>query len=133
MAMLNKQRVLDRLAAIPRHVKDKLAPELERGVQGVVEAMQRAAPVSQDPAGVPDHLRDSIHKYPNPDRELSFRILADAKDDQGRFIGAPVEHGHRTPEGGHVSGRPFFFPTWRTKRKPLKARLSRVSKAAFRE
>ncbi len=92
--MLNLAKVTARLAKIPAQMKAAAAEQLKTEVDDLVAAQKRAAPV--DPASPnPGALRDSIHAYPNPDRPLSYRIIADAKDAHGKFIAANIEQGHR--------------------------------------
>lgn len=127
--MLNLQRTLARLGRIPQSMKTAVGSQLAKEVEDLTEAEQRAAPVSE----LEDHpgqLRDSIHFYANPDRPLSYRIIADAKDDKGSYIGAHVEHGHKAVDGSHVPAVPFFFPTYRARKKGLKRRVSAAGRKA---
>jgi hypothetical protein len=127
--MLNLQKVLARLRRVPQAMQDAAAGQLKTEVDDLVAAQKRAAPVdeSSPEAG---KLRDSIHAYENPDRPLSYRIIADAKDDDGKFIGSNIEAGHRARDGTHVAGRPSFFPTYRARKKGMKRRMSAASRKA---
>lgn len=130
--MLNLEKVLARLAKVPDAVKDAVAERLQTEVDDLVAAQKRAAPVDKASPD-PGKFRDSIHAYPNPDRPLSYRIIADAKDDKGNFIGAHIEHGHRTPSGTHVPASPSFFPTYRARKKPMKRRIAAASRKALKQ
>lgn len=130
--VLNREKIVARLAKIPPAVKAAVQAQLKTNVDGLVEAMKRAAPVGSDMERNPGELRDSIHSYPNPQRELSFRIIADAKDVKGRFIGGHVEWGHLTVGGRHVPAVPFFFPTYRAQKKPMRRRLADAARKSFR-
>lgn len=134
--MLNLERVLARLAAVPEAIREAVEAQLRAEASELVAAQQRNAPVDET-SDNPGELRDSIHFYRNPDRPLSFRILADAKDDDGKFIGSNVESGHRARDGSHVPARPFFFPTYRARKRAMKRRLSdaavKAAKRAFPE
>jgi hypothetical protein len=127
--MLNKAAVLARFRRMFPAIKAAVAPVLEREVDELVSAMQRAAPVSELEQH-PGQFRDSIHAYPNPKRELSFRILADARDEKGNFIGPHIEHGHKAPDGSHVEAVPSFFPTYRARKKGIQKKLTAAAKAA---
>lgn len=130
--MLNLERVKARLARIPERVRVAVEAQLKAEVDDLVAAQKRAAPV--DPkADRPGNLRESIHAYPNPDRPLSYRIIADAKDEAGKFIGGNIEHGHRATNGAHVAASPSFFPTYRARKKGMKRRLSAAARKAFKE
>ena len=123
--MLNKAKVLARLAAIPEAVKEAVAKQLEKEAEDMVAAMKRAAPVSSELETHPGQFRESIHSYENPDRPLSVRIIADAKDEKGSFIGPHIEFGHKKRNGkGHVAAKPSFFPTYRARKKPMQRRLT---------
>lgn len=130
--IIGRQRLRARLAAIPKAVKDATSKQLDIEVAELVAAMRRAAPVDATAAN-PGAFRDSIHAYRNPDRPLSYRIIADARDEDGNFIGAHIEHGHRARDGSHVAGQPSFFPTYRARKKPMKRRMSAAARKALRQ
>lgn len=134
----NLEAVKARLARIPDRVKRAVAAQLDGEVQNVVRAIKAVTPVlapeEARAAGVePGALRDSVRAYRNPSRDLSWRIIEDARDEHGHVIAKNVEFGHRTAGGGHVNARPHFFPTWRAQKRGLKRRLRAVSKRAFKE
>lgn len=128
--MLNLAKVLARVRLLPRAIQDAAYGQLKTEVTDMVAAMKRAAPVGGADDPHPGALRDSIHAYANPNRPLSFVILADAKDADGKFVGSNIEAGHRTPEGKHVAGRPSFFPTYRARKKPMRRRIAAASNKA---
>lgn len=121
--MLGRAKVLAKFRSLPTPVQVGVGSQLAKEVEDLTEAIQRVAPVD-DGSDEPGKLRESVHFYPTPGRPLSYRVLADAKDAEGEFIGSHVEAGHRTEQGGHVAGRPFFFPTYRARKKPMRRRLS---------
>lgn len=126
------ERILANIARLPAVQKAAVAKQLKVEVDGLAEAQKRAAPV--DPTSKhPGELRDSIHAYENPQKPLSYRILADAKDDEGKFIGSNIEAGHRARDGTHVPGRPSFFPTYRARKKGMRRRMTAASKAALKQ
>lgn len=133
---VRKEKILARLAKLPALMKAELESALKTEVDDLVEAQRRAAPVSalEDHAG---QFRDSIHAYKNPDRPLSYRVLADARDAHGEFIGPHIEFGHHALDGTHVDAVPSFFPTYRARKKPMRRRLGRAAgkaaRAAFNE
>ena len=129
--MLNLERTLARMRKLPEMVKQAVGTQLAGEVEDLTEAIQRAAPVN-DLDEYPGQLRDSVHFYPNPDRPLSYRILADAKDPKGNFIGPHVEHGHKARDGSHVPRVPFFFPTYRARKKQIKRRISAAGRKAIK-
>lgn len=130
--VVGRARLKARLAKIPKAVKDAGAKRLKVEVDDLVAAQKRAAPV--DPTSPdPGAFRDSIHAYPTPDRPLSYRIIADAKDADGNFIGAHVEHGHRAANGVHVPAQPSFFPTYRARKRGMKRRIGAAARKAAKQ
>lgn len=125
----NLERVLARLAKVPASIKEAAARQLLTEVGDLVAAQKRAAPVD-DGSDNPGALRDSLHFYENPRRPLSYIILGDAKDEDGKFIGSNIDAGHRTKDGKHVPGAHFFFTTYRARKKPMRRRLSAASRKA---
>ena len=130
--MLNLAKVQARLARLPDTMKAAVAAQLAIEADELVAAMQRAAPVDET-SDNPGNFRDSIHHYPNPDRDLSVRILADARDAKGKFIGGNIEHGHRAADGSHVAAKPSFFPTYRARKKAMKRRISTAGRKAVQQ
>ena len=130
--MLNLEKVKARLAKLPNQVKVAVGTQLAKEVEDLTEAIQRAAPVRDDLQRHPGQLRDSVHFYPNPDRPLSYRVLADAKDKKGEFIGPHVEHGHKAVDGSHVPRVPFFFPTYRARKKAMQRRIKAAGRKAVK-
>lgn len=129
---LNLAKIRARIAALPAAAGEALKQQLKTEVDELVAAQKRAAPVDPD-SDNPGNLRDSIHAYPNPDREISFNVIADARDAAGKFIGANIEQGHRTVSGQHVAGRPSFWPTYRARKKGMQRRLGTAARRAVRK
>lgn len=131
---LNKVKAWQRFAALPQALSDAVAEQLGKEVADMVDAMKRAAPVDRDLESTPGQFRDSIRAYSNPDRPLSYRIIADARDDKGNFIGPHIEFGHKKRGGeGHVDAKPSFFPTYRARKKPMKRRLMAAARKKLKQ
>lgn len=126
---VNRQKVLQRLAGIPDVVIQVATVNLDAGTDELVEALRRAAPVA--PAAkkdeAPGTLRASIAKYRNPDRPLSWRIIAGARDRAGRLWARYVEFGH-----GEAAPEPFWYPTYRAWRKPFRSKLFSDTRRALK-
>lgn len=135
--MLQNSKAWQRFLAIPDQVAADVGKQLAKEVDEMVAAMKRAAPVSDDLEKHPGQFRDSIHAYANPDRPLSYRIIADAKDENGDFIGAHIEQGHMATlaDGSqkHVPAKPSFFPTYRARKKRMRARLASAGTRAAKK
>jgi hypothetical protein len=127
----NLAKLQARLGKVPEAVRQALADQLAKEAEDLVAAEQRAAPVSE----LEDHpgqLRDSIQSYPNPDRPLSFRIIAAARDKAGRLFARYVEFGHTTAGGKYVPAHAFWFPTYRARRKAMRRRLTAAPRKALK-
>lgn len=124
--MAGKAAVLKRLASIPQVVQDAAEKPLEDGVEAMVGALKRAAPVAEEHETHPGQLRDSIEKYKNPDRPLSWRVIAGARDKFGRMFGRYVEFGH-----GNAGPRPFWFPTYRAFKKKIRTGVYTATRKAL--
>lgn len=130
--LLNLAKIKAKIAKLPAVAAAAIEPKLKVEVDDLVSAQKRAAPVDEASKS-PGAFRDSIHAYPNESRVLSFIVLADAKDEDGKFIGSNIEQGHRTPDGQHVAGKPSFWPTWRARKPGMKRRLSKAGRDAIKQ
>lgn len=130
----NLKTIQRRLAQLPQAAQQALQDQLKTEVDDLVSAIKRAMDAQYEGHG-PDasRMRDSVHAYPNPDRAVSYRVLADAKDADGKFVGANIEQGHRAVNGTHVPAQPAFWPTYRARKKGMKRRLSAAARKAIRQ
>ncbi|MDR3512624.1 MAG: hypothetical protein P4L73_13395 [Caulobacteraceae bacterium] len=128
----NRPKASELFKKLPPILKQAMAVQLKSEVTGLVDAMRRAAPVSDDLEKTPGQFRDSIHEYENPSRELSYRIVADAKDVKGAFIGPHIEFGHLARDGSHVPPKPSFFPTYRAWKRPMRRRMNAAARGAVK-
>lgn len=131
--LLNLAKIQARLRRVPGVAQDALRRQLKTEADDMVDAIKGAMAAQYDTSDH-DHqsLIDSVHDYPNPDREISYRILADAKDADGEFIGSHVEAGHKARDGSHVAAQPAFFPTYRSRKSAMKRRLSKAARDAIK-
>lgn len=131
MTVRNLDKVLRRLNRIPSAMKKAAAAQLRTEVDGLVAAQKRLAP--NDPSTGGSRIRDAIRAYENPDRPLSYRIISDAKDEEGKPIAANVEHGHRNVDGSHTPARPTFFGVYRAAKKGMRRRIAAASRKALKQ
>lgn len=117
----NLERVKRMLARWPARVKDRLDKRLQKEAADLAAAVQRAAPVDET-SDDPGALRDSVH-VERGKRELSYFVVVDAKDEQGRPFAKNVETGHRAQDGSHVPARPFAYPTYRARKPGMRRRI----------
>ena len=118
-----------RLAAVSAAARGEMAAAIEEGADEFVAAARTACPTDSTLEAHPGELRESIHKKEGA-HELQVRVVADAKDEKGHYYGAHVELGHRTPDGGAVPAKPFFYPSWRLVKPKVRARIARAIRSA---
>lgn len=131
--LLNLAKVQERLRRVPTIAQDALRRQMKTEADDLVASIKSAMTAQYDHEDN-DHERliDSVHDYPNPDREISYHILADAKDADGKFIGANVEQGHKARDGSHVSAQPAFWPAYRSFKGGMKKRLKKAASDAVK-
>jgi hypothetical protein len=133
--LLNLAKVQANLARVPKAAEEALRRQLPKEVNdGLIPAIKNAMSAQYDTTDH-DHqsLIDSVHSYENDDREISLRIIADAKDKDGEFIGSHVEAGHKARDGSHVAAQPAFYPTYRAFKPGMKRRLSKAARDAVKQ
>jgi hypothetical protein len=135
---VNREKILARFMKMPAAVKEAAGGELKTQVNGLADALRRAAPASAfelKPGA--EHLAEHIEVYENESRVLSFRVIAAARDSKGRYFGRYVEFGHTAEDGSFVPAQPFFFPTYRawkpTAIRRIRAAVRKRLKAEFPE
>lgn len=135
MKLANLAKIQAKLAKLPQSATAALKAQLKAEVDDdLVPKIQRAMDAQyQSPDNDHQRLRDSVHAYPNPDREIGYFVIADAKDADGKFIGANVEQGHRAVNGEQVAAQPAFWPSYRAWKKPAKRRMSAAARKAIRQ
>jgi len=109
-------RFEQRLAAIPQAVRAAVQPALDQSADELVTTMRRLAPVDEG------DLQESIHKEPG-DNPLSRKVLTEDYKARWNEFGTT-----------NMAPSPFFWPSFRLKKKRLANRIKRaVSKAVKKE
>lgn len=130
--MKNLERRVAQLARLPDAVREAAEGAFDQEVADLVSAFKRACPVS-DLEENPGQLRDSIESYPVPGRPLSARIIVGAKDRKGVKYARYVEFGHTSEDGSYVPAQPFFWPTYRARKKAMRRRMLAPARKAIRQ
>jgi HK97 gp10 family phage protein len=117
---------------LPKAVQTAVTVSLEKEVEDLVAAIKRVTPVSEL-EDQPGQLRDSVTYYPTPGRPLSFRIIAAARDRKGRKFARYVEFGHTSKSGRYVPAQPFFWPTYRARKKAMRRRIMAPARKIIRQ
>jgi HK97 gp10 family phage protein len=130
--MKNLEKRIAQLQRLPEAVQAAAETAFDQEVAGLVAAFKRACPVS-DLEVNPGELRDSIESYPVPGRPLSARIIVGAKDAKGVRYARYVEFGHTSKGGAYVPAQPFFWPTYRARKKEIRRRMLAPARKVIRQ
>jgi hypothetical protein len=128
----NREAYEAALKRIPASMKAAVQAQGDKEIDGLANAVRRAAPVGGAGDPHPGAIRDSVHvEKPAP---LHWRVVIDAKDLKGRFVAKSVEFGHLAANGAHVPPVPFAYPTQRAQapgaRRRMHAAARKAAKAA---
>lgn len=135
------ERLKQRLANVPRVVKEAIQPTLQKAGNALVADTQKLAPVSQDGAhgNPPGTLRDSITMTPGGERTPAYsqpgagEVVADnavkvtVGNERCRY-GHFVEYGTRK-----MAAEPFFWPAYRADKDELKSAIKKALKDGIKE
>ena len=124
--VLGVEAVQKMIASIPDAVASPTQGALEQWGGDIVTTYQQIAPVAPEFEKHPGQMRDSAHVVADNGRALSVTVVVDAKADDGSDYPPKVEYGHRTANGGHVAGKPAFWPAYRVTKKKGRSRVSRA-------
>lgn len=133
--LLGLEKRLAAMRAFPAELIADQDAALKQEVDDLVEAEKRATPVS-DLEEHPGQLRDSTHSYPTPDRPLSYLIIVDARakrGDRSVMFGRYVQFGHIAANGVHVGPKPWFFETYRARKKAMRQRQMARARKTIRK
>lgn len=140
---VNKGKILARIRAIPKAIKTNLQTDLRKQAIELVAAQKRAAPVKTG------RLRDNIKwKWGTADgkrgrtaNEYTITVYVD-DDASGAFYALSVEFGSAPHDNkGRFAGtkhpgtepQPFFYPTYRARKRRIKATIKRGIRNAVNE
>ncbi|SHJ06041.1 phage protein, HK97 gp10 family [Anaerovibrio lipolyticus DSM 3074] len=106
-----KQKFLDNttLKLISEKVSEKTKEALKESAELLVNEAKSRCPVDSG------RLRDSIHAVKRKGG-VKYQVVADAKDDQGRYYGRIVEYSPKI-------NRPFMYPAMDSLREQIKDKL----------
>lgn len=127
----NLDKVEARLARLPEGLVAALQPAITKGANDFATATRAICPVAPEFERHPGELKESIHVEAGA-VALGAKVVVDAEDEDGRYYAAHVEYGHRTKKGGHVSAKPFFWPSWQHEKRKIKAGISRAVTAVVK-
>lgn len=125
------ERLMRKIDRMPAAVRKAAGQEAFLQAEGLAAEMRAIAPRDDDP-GNGQQVRDEIRVEEGVLGDVSYVVIADAKDAAGRPKAVPVELGHRAPDGTHVPPQPFFWPTVRARQKKVRARIKAAMTRALK-
>ncbi len=128
----NVARLMRKLNRMTPAVRKAAGQEAFMQAEDMAAQMRRIAPVDPDP-GSGQHVRDHIYVEEGRLGDVSYVVVSDAKDAQGRPKAARVELGHKAADGTHVAASPSFYPVVRASQKRVKRRITAAMRKAIKK
>jgi len=125
-------RLMAKINRMTPAVRKAAGQEAFMQAEEMAAQMRRIAPVDPTPDDG-QHVRDHIHVEEGRLGDVSYVVISDAKDGQGRPKAARVELGHKAANGKHVRAQPSFYPVVRTSQKRVKRRITAAMRKAIRK
>lgn len=126
------KRLMQRFSRMSPAVRKDVGQEAFMQAEDMAAQMRRIAPYDPDPdAG--EHVRDHIHVEDGRLGDISYVVISDAKDAEGRPKAARVELGHMAADGTEVQASPSFYPVVRASKKRVKRKLASAARRAIRK
>jgi hypothetical protein len=158
--LIGLEGVIARMRALPQALQATVGAELDKETAELVAAMQRAAPeesgtlretIRAVPTDDPTKRKIVAGGRPTTKKIRSRKISAgrgktqgvsdtdfakalETGGNHGEFDYArAMEFGRKTHDGRHIPPHPFFFPTWRARKRAMVARLKAASRKTIRQ
>lgn len=96
-------------------------------------AQMRAIAPRDDRPDNGEQVRDHIYVEEGRLGDVSYVVISDAKDAQGRPKAPRVELGHKAADGTHVPPSPSFYPVVRSSQKRVKRRITSAMRRAIKK
>jgi len=147
--MLNRARILAKLRAAAPSVIQEVEAQLNLEAIELAAAVKRAVPkrtgtmaetVRVEPGDRPMSLKVVVGGVPATRKKVRQGVKkADFEKarQEGGFQGEydypmGVELGHRAVDGSHVPAEPFFWPTYRARKKGMRRRMSAAGRRGLK-
>lgn len=125
-------RLMRKIERLPPAVRKAGGQEAFLEAESWAAEMRAIAPRDDDP-GNGEQVRDRIYVEEGRLGDMSYVVISDAKDAEGRPKAVPVELGHRAANGKHVPPQPSFWPVVRARRKATARRIKAAMSRAIRK
>ena len=116
---------------MPASVRKAAGQEAFIQAEELAADMRRIAPRDDDPDNgeqVRDHIRTEEGRF----GDVSYVVIADAKDAKGRPKAPRVELGHKAADGTWVEAEPFFYPVVRASVRRVRRRIASAMRRALK-
>lgn len=124
--------LMRRFDRMPQAVRKAAGQEAFMQAEEMAADMRRIAPRDDDPDNG-QQVRDHIRVEQGRLGDVSYVVISDAKDAQGRPKAPRVELGHTAADGTQVPAVPSFYPVVRASSKRVKRRIAAAMKKAIRK
>lgn len=125
-------RLMRKISRMAPAVRKAAGQEAFMQAEEMAAQMRRIAPVAEEP-NTGEKIRDHIHVEEGRLGDVSYVVISDAKDAQGRPKAAPVELGHKAADGTHVAPSPSFYPVVRASQKRVKRKITAAMRRAIKK
>ena len=125
-------RLMAKIDRMPKAVRKAAGQEAFLAAEDMAAQMRRIAP-SDDSPDNGQQVRDHIRVEQGRLGDVSYVVVADAKDAQGRAKASRVELGHTAANGKQVPPTPFFYPVARASRAAVARRIANAMRRAIRQ
>lgn len=126
------ERLQRKLATMPASVRKAAGQEAFIQAEDMAADMRRIAPRDDDPNNG-QQVRDHIRVEEGRLGDVSYVVISDAKDAEGRPKASRVELGHMAPDGTWVEAQPSFYPVVRTSAKRVRRRINAAMRRALKQ
>lgn len=116
-------RLMARFSAMPDGVRRVAGQAAFLGAEEMVGTMKAIAPRDDGEDG-DEKLVDHIYHEEGRLGDISYVVISDAKDANGRPKAPRVELGHLAEDGTHVPAVPHFYPVVRTTGPKVRRRIA---------
>lgn len=124
--------LMRRFEKMPAAVRKAAGQEAFLGAEDMAAQMRLIAPYDATEDG-DQHVRDHIRVEEGRLGDVSYVVIADAKDAKNRPKAPRVELGHTAEDGTQVPAEPFFYPVARANRRRIARKITTAMRRALRE
>lgn len=126
------ERLMRKFGRMTPAVRKAAGQEVFMQAEDMAAQMRRIAPVADEPNDG-EKVREHIHVEEGRIGDVSYVVISDAKDAQGRPKAPRVELGHKAADGSHVAASPSFYPVVRASQKRVKRRITAAMRRAIKK